>query len=62
MLADLNELLDDAPAAARTPTEHFDEFMDKHGDFFPENPQNVDELIDALAAARGRGAADAATR
>ena len=23
--------------------------MDKHGDFFPENPQNVDELIDALA-------------
>ena len=23
--------------------------MAKHGDFFPENPQNVDELIDALA-------------
>ena len=23
--------------------------MDKHGDFFPENPQNVDELIDAMA-------------
>ncbi len=23
--------------------------MDKHGDFFPENPQNIDELIDALA-------------
>ena len=29
--------------------EDFDEFMDKHGDFFPENPQNVDELLDALA-------------
>ena len=23
--------------------------MDKHGDFFPENPQNIDELLDALA-------------
>ena len=23
--------------------------MDKHGDFFPEQPENVDELIDALA-------------
>ena len=49
-------------AAARTPTEDFDDFMDKHGDFFPENPQNVDELLDALAAAGRRGPADAATR
>ena len=31
--------------------------MDKHGDFFPENPENVDELIDALA--RRQAAADA---
>ena len=23
--------------------------MDKHGDYFPENPQNIDELLDALA-------------
>ena len=23
--------------------------MDKHGEFFPENPQNVDELLDSLA-------------
>ena len=23
--------------------------MDKHGEFFPEQPENVDELIDALA-------------
>ena len=23
--------------------------MDKHGEFFPENPENVDELIDSLA-------------
>ena len=23
--------------------------MDKHGNYFPENPQTVEELIDALA-------------
>ena len=23
--------------------------MDKHGDFFPENPRNIDELLDSLA-------------
>ena len=23
--------------------------MQKHGQYFPENPQNVDELIDAMA-------------
>ena len=23
--------------------------MAKHGEFFPENPQNVDELLDSLA-------------
>ena len=26
--------------------------MDKHGEFFPEKPENVDELIDALARRR----------
>ena len=30
--------------------EQFDEFMAKHGDYFPEQPQNLDELLDALAA------------
>ncbi|MGH4022177.1 MAG: VWA domain-containing protein [Pseudonocardiaceae bacterium] len=50
MLADLNDLLaahargdDDVP-------QRFDDFMRAHGEFFPENPRNVDELIDALAA------------
>ena len=33
----------------RTPAEDFREFMDKHGEFFPENPQDIDELLDALA-------------
>ena len=23
--------------------------MDKHGDFFPEDPQDIDELLDSLA-------------
>ena len=32
--------------------------MDKHGEFFPENPQNVDELIDALARRQAAAAAD----
>jgi uncharacterized protein with von Willebrand factor type A (vWA) domain len=27
----------------------FDNFMAKHGEFFPENPRNVDELLDSLA-------------
>ena len=35
--------------ARRGHPEDFADFMDKHGDFFPENPQNVDELIDAMA-------------
>ncbi len=48
MLTDLNELLDKHGSGADS-QEDFDEFMAKHGDFFPENPRNVDELIDALA-------------
>jgi uncharacterized protein with von Willebrand factor type A (vWA) domain len=48
MLTDLNELLAKHAQGDDTP-EDFRQFMDKHGDFFPENPQNVDELIDALA-------------
>ncbi|MGH3384386.1 MAG: vWA domain-containing protein [Nocardioidaceae bacterium] len=48
MLADLNALLA-AHARGEDTTDRFDEFMRKHGDLFPEDPQNVDELIDALA-------------
>jgi uncharacterized protein with von Willebrand factor type A (vWA) domain len=49
MLSDLNDLLENH-AAGQDTTEQFQEFMRRHGDFFPENPQNTDELIDALAA------------
>lgn len=48
MLTDLNELLEKHRAGEDT-QQDFDEFMDKHGEFFPERPQNVDELIDTLA-------------
>ncbi len=48
MMADLNRLLD-AHAKGEDTTEQFADFMDKHGDFFPDDPQDVDELIDSLA-------------
>ena len=49
MLADLNALLA-AHARGEETDEQFAEFMARHGDFFPENPRNVDELLDTLAA------------
>jgi uncharacterized protein with von Willebrand factor type A (vWA) domain len=48
MMADLNALLAQHARGEDT-TDDFAEFMEKHGDFFPENPKDVDELIDALA-------------
>jgi uncharacterized protein with von Willebrand factor type A (vWA) domain len=48
MLGDLNELLDKHRRGEDT-EQDFADFMDKHGDFFPENPRDIDELMDALA-------------
>ncbi|CAN5558433.1 VWA domain-containing protein [soil metagenome] len=48
MLDDLNDLLDKHASGQDSPQD-FQEFMDKHGQFFPENPRNIDELLDALA-------------
>ena len=48
MLDDLNQLLD-KHARDEDTQQDFDDFMNKHGEFFPENPQNVDELLDSLA-------------
>src|SRR3954454_4893600 len=48
MLSDLNSLLA-AHARQEDTTDQFADFMAKHGEFFPEQPQNVEELIDALA-------------
>lgn len=49
MVRDLNELLEKHQRGEDT-DEDFAEFMDRHGDFFPENPSNIDELLDSLAA------------
>jgi uncharacterized protein with von Willebrand factor type A (vWA) domain len=48
MLSDLNDLLE-KHARGEDTEEDFADFMDKHGDFFPENPQDIDELLDSLA-------------
>ncbi len=48
MLSDLNDLLEKHAEGSDT-QQDFDDFMAKHGDFFPENPRDVDELIDAMA-------------
>lgn len=48
MLSDLNDLLEKHAAGGVT-DEEFGDFMDKHGDFFPDNPRDMDELLDSLA-------------
>jgi len=48
MLRDLNELLDKHRRGEDT-AEDFEAFMDAHGQYFPEQPRTVDELIDALS-------------
>ncbi|MBC2932820.1 VWA domain-containing protein [Nocardioides sp. zg-1228] len=48
MLSDLNDLLEKHAADGVTDDE-FRDFMDKHGDFFPDDPQDMDELLDSLA-------------
>jgi uncharacterized protein with von Willebrand factor type A (vWA) domain len=48
MLGDLNQLLE-SHAQGEDTQEQFDDFMAKHGDYFPENPQNIEELLDSLA-------------
>jgi uncharacterized protein with von Willebrand factor type A (vWA) domain len=48
MVNDLNQLLDKHSRGEDT-QQDFDDFMNKHGEFFPENPRDVDELLDSLA-------------
>jgi uncharacterized protein with von Willebrand factor type A (vWA) domain len=48
MMAALNDMLD-ADARGEHTQEQFDEFMQQYGDFFPEQPANLEELIDSLA-------------
>jgi uncharacterized protein with von Willebrand factor type A (vWA) domain len=48
MLADLNAMLE-AQARGEHTQQSFDDFMGKHGDFFPSRPETLEELVDDLA-------------
>ncbi|MEV0426537.1 VWA domain-containing protein [Micromonospora sp. NPDC050495] len=54
MMRDLNDLLD-RHARAEDTTDAFAEFMRRHGEFFPERPRDVDELVDVLARRAAAG-------
>ncbi|MFE9694991.1 VWA domain-containing protein [Micromonospora sp. NPDC005806] len=54
MMRDLNDLLARHSRAEDT-TDAFAEFMRRHGEFFPERPTDVDELIDVLARRAAAG-------
>ncbi len=54
MLHDLNDLLG-RHARGEDTSDAFAQFMNRHGDFFPEKPGSVDELIDALARRAAAG-------
>lgn len=49
MMSDLNDLLA-AHARGEDTDRRFADFMAEYGEFFPENPRDIEELIDALAA------------
>ncbi|WP_227982632.1 vWA domain-containing protein [Nocardia spumae] len=49
MMSDLNDLLA-SHARGEDTAQQFAEFMAEHGEYFPENPRDTEELIDALAA------------
>ena len=46
MMAELNEMI---AARNRGDEPDFNGFMERYGDMFPENPQNLDELLEILA-------------
>ncbi|MEP7054228.1 MAG: hypothetical protein ABI912_03175 [Actinomycetota bacterium] len=48
MLADLNTMLEDDARGQHT-QEQFERFMSEYGEFFPDNPGDLDELVDSLA-------------
>ncbi len=48
MLSSLNAMLE-ADARGEDTAEAFENFMRDHGEFFPENPGSLEELVDALA-------------
>ena len=49
MMADLNALMEARAQDLGPSQEQFDDFMARHGDFFPEQPKTFDELLEILA-------------
>ena len=47
MLADLRQMLD-ADTRGEHTQQDFDDFMGQYGDMFPDNPANLEELVDSL--------------
>src|SRR5487761_1672263 len=47
MLADLRQMLD-ADTRGEHTQQDFDDFMGQYGDMFPDNPTNLEELVDSL--------------
>ncbi|MEP6598943.1 MAG: VWA domain-containing protein [Actinomycetota bacterium] len=62
MMHALNEMLD-ADARGEHTQQQFDVFMAQYGEFFPDNPRNLAELVDSLArrAAAGQRLMDSLT-
>jgi len=48
MMSELNNLLEMREQGQDT-QQAFEEFMQRYGDFFPENPQTLDELLETMA-------------
>jgi len=48
MMRALNDMLE-ADARGEDTSQAFQQFMEDYGDFFPDNPQSLDELVDSLA-------------
>jgi uncharacterized protein with von Willebrand factor type A (vWA) domain len=46
MLSELNQMIE---RRERGEDPQFEDFMQKYGDFFPENPQSLDELLEIMA-------------
>ncbi|HEX5188752.1 MAG TPA: hypothetical protein VFW16_04385 [Streptosporangiaceae bacterium] len=47
MMAALTDMIE-ADARGEHTQDDFDAFMDEYGDFFPDSPQNLEELVDSL--------------
>jgi len=49
MLADLNHLMEKYRVGDGPSQQEFDDFMSEHGQYFPENPQSFEELLEVMA-------------